>query len=115
MTRKVTVLAFTSIMPVLMACCLNMPTSPSQITGSYTSGLGYESFDCSRLSGVLNSLAKRENQLVITQEQRIKTSEKQAFWYGYGYGQGNGMEASELAKVRGEKEAVRRVIAAKGC
>ena len=113
MTSKITLVAFTSIMPVLMACCLNMPTSPSQITGPYTSGLSYESFDCTRLLGELNSLVRREKQLVITQEQRIKTSEKQAFWYGYG--QGNGIEASELAKVRGQKEAVRRAIAAKGC
>lgn len=28
----------------------------------------------------------------------------QAFWYGYG--QGDGIEASELATVRGKKEAV---------
>ena len=113
MTRKITLVAFTSIMPGLMACCLNMPTSPSQITGPYTSSLSYESFDCARLSGKLDSLAKRENQLVIAQEQRIKTSKKQAFWYGYG--QGDGIEASELAKVRGEKEAVRGAITAKSC
>lgn len=50
---------------------------------------------------------------MIAQEQRIKTSKKQAFWYGYG--QGDGIEASELAKVRGEKEAVRGTIATKGC
>ena len=113
MTRQITAVAFASMMPVLIACCLIMPTSPSQITGSYTSGLGYESFDCSRLSDELNSLTRRESQLVIAQEQRIKTSKKQAFWYGYG--QGNGIEASELAKVRGKKDAVRSVIAAKDC
>ena len=90
-----------------------MPTPPSQITGSYTSGLRYESFDCSRLATELDSLARRENQLVIAQEQRIKTSEAQAFWRGYG--QGDGIEASELANVRGEKEAVRKAMEVKGC
>ena len=90
-----------------------MPTQTSQITGSYTSGLKYEVFDCSRLSAELDSLARRENQLVIAQEQRIKTSQMQAFWWGFG--QGDGIEASELANVRGEKEAVRSTMAAKRC
>jgi hypothetical protein len=92
---------------------MNMPTPPSQITSSYTSGLKYENFDCSRLAVEQDSLARRENQLVIAQEQRYKTSQVQAFWWGFG--QGDGVEASELANVRGEKEAVRTAMEAKGC
>ncbi len=99
--------------PLFLAACMNMPTPTSQITGSYTSGLKYETFDCSKLSAELSSLARRENQLAIAQEQRIKSSEMQAFWWGFG--QGDGIEASELANVRGEKEAVRSAIDAKGC
>ncbi|MBU4357470.1 MAG: hypothetical protein KJ822_19310, partial [Proteobacteria bacterium] len=72
-----------------------------------------DSFECSRLAVELDSLARRENQLVIAQEQRIKTSQMQAFWWGFG--QGDGIEASELANVRGEKEAVRSAMEAKGC
>jgi len=93
--------------------CMNMPTKASQITGSYTSGLKYEKFECSRLAVEINSLARRENQLVTAQEQRYKTSETQAFWWGFG--QGDGVEASELANVRGEKEAVRQAMDVKGC
>ena len=97
----------------LLTGCLNMPTPPSQITGYYTTGLKYENFDCERLTVELDSLTRRENQLVIAQEQRIKTSQVQAFWWGFG--QGDGIEASELAKVRGEKEAVRHAMEVKGC
>ena len=93
--------------------CMNMPTPTSQITGSYTSSLKYENFDCSRLVVEQDSLARRENQLFTAQEQRIKTSEMQAFWWGFG--QGDGMEASELANVRGEKEAIQHAMAIKGC
>ena len=93
--------------------CLNMPTPPSQITGSYQSGLRYEEFDCSKLSAELDSLARRENQLTIAQEQRVKSSQVQAFWWGFG--NGDGVEASELASVKGEKEAVRKAIDAKSC
>lgn len=90
-----------------------MPTSPAQITGAYVSPLKYEGFDCSKLSAELSSLSRRENQLVTAQNQRIKTSETQAFWYGYG--QGDGIEASELANVRGEREAVRTAMETKSC
>lgn len=101
----------TFLMP--LTGCMNMPTKASQITGSYTSGLKYEKFECSRLAVEINSLARRENQLVTAQEQRYKTSETQAFWWGFG--QGDGVEASELANVRGEKEAVRKAMDVKGC
>src|SRR5690606_16007890 len=54
-----------------------------------------------------------EDQLVVAQTQRRKTSKVQAFWAGYG--NGDGIEASELANVRGEKEAVRRAMDKKAC
>ena len=112
MMNKPTLALAVTLLGVLGGC-MNMPTPASQITGSYTSGLKYESYDCSRLSVELDSLARRENQLVIAQEQRGKTSQMQAFWWGFG--QGDGMEASELANVRGEKEAVRRAMEVKAC
>lgn len=103
-----------AVTPVLMLSgCFNMPTPSSQITGSYTSGLRYENFSCSQLAVELDSLARRENQLILAQEQRIKTSQIQAFWWGFG--QGDGIEASELANVRGEKEAVRKALDGKTC
>ena len=113
MKKKLKLLSVVILISMFFVGCMNMPTKPSQITGSYVSGLRYEEFDCQHLSAEMDSLARRENQLVIAQEQRIKTSEVQAFMYGYG--QGDGVEASELANVRGEKEAVRNVFEAKKC
>ncbi len=77
------------------------------------SPLRYEGIDCDRLSVELSSLSRRENQPVAAQEQRIKTSEVQAIWLGYGLG--DGIEASELANVRGEREAVRTAMERKNC
>ena len=96
-----------------LAGCMNMPTATSQITGSPSSGLKYNKLDCQSLAVELSSLVRRENQLVIAQEQRIKTSQMQAFWYGFG--QGDGVEASELSNVRGEKETILGVMATKQC
>jgi hypothetical protein len=98
---------------LVLAGCLNMPTPPVQITGSYQSTLQYEQFDCPRLYAELDSLNRREGQLVAAQEQRVRTSQMQAFWWGFG--QGDGVEATELANVRGQKEAVTQAIANKQC
>ena len=113
MIKARTLLPLALIASFSLAGCMNMPTPTSQITGSYTSGLKYEEFDCARLGNELDSLARRENQLVVAQEQRIKTSQTQAFWWGFG--QGDGIEASELANVRGEKETVRKAMEGKRC
>ncbi len=90
-----------------------MPTPAAQITGTYVSPLRYQGVECKDLVAELSSLSRRENQLVAAQGQRVKTSETQAFWYGYG--QGDGVEASELANVRGEREAVLSAIDKKNC
>lgn len=106
-----TLLALSSAL--LLSACMNMPTPTAQITGSHTSSLKYDGYSCSKLSAEMDSLARRENQLVIAQEQRIKSSQMQAFWWGFG--QGDGIEAAELANVRGEKEPVRSAMEAKKC
>ena len=107
------------VIAMLFSGCVNMPTPPDQIKGSYKSGLIYVNYDCSQLAIELNALTRRENQLVVTQKQRIKASHRQAFLTshqtGVGYGKGDGIEASELANVRGEKEAIRRAMEIKHC
>lgn len=97
---------------LLLASC-NMPTPAAQITGSYTSGLKYENYDCGRLAVETNALARREDQLTIAQEGRRKSSLVQALLLGFGTG--DGVEASELAIVKGEKEAVRKAMDIKNC
>ncbi len=97
---------------LLLASC-NMPTPAAQITGSYTSGIKYENYECDRLAVEINALARREDQLTIAQEGRRKSSLVQALLLGFGTG--DGVEASELAIVKGEKEAVRKAIDVKGC
>lgn len=101
------------VLTFILAGCANMPTPPSQITGFYVSEIKYEPYSCQRLSVEMNSLELRELQLVLAQQRRIKDSEAQAFMLGYG--QGDGLEASELASIRGEKAAVLRIMEVKNC
>ena len=97
---------------LLLVSC-NMPTPAAQITGSYTSGIKYENYECDRLAIEINALARREDQLTIAQEGRRKSSLVQALLLGFGTG--DGVEASELAIVKGEKEAVRKAMDIKSC
>ncbi len=97
----------------LLAGCFNLATRPEQITGSYSSPLKYTSYECKALAVESASLARRENQLRTAQEHRRKSDKVQAFWLGFGTG--DGIEASELANVRGDSEAVRQAMSLKGC
>ena len=91
---------------VISSGCLNMPTPESQITGSYVSSLKYKKYSDDDLTAEINSLSRREAQLKVAQNQRVKTSTTKAFWYGFG----DGIEASELANIRGSIEAARREV-----
>lgn len=90
-----------------------MATPASEIAGARTSSLKYEILDCSRLTIEASYFARREILLVVAQEERVKNSDMQAYWFRFG--QGDGAEAAELAIVRGEKEAVRQAMDAKRC
>ena len=94
---------------VFITGCNNSPTPPSEIVGAHISGLHYEKYDCQTLQDEINFLERRVNELVIAQETRIRASEEQQ-WWSEGIGQGDGIEASELNNVRGEKEAARKVF-----
>lgn len=91
----------------------NMTTPSSQIAPAYISSAKYDSFDCGRLRAEFDSVNRRESVLVVAQEQRFKNSQQQAMWWGYG--QGDGVEAAELAHVKGEKEAIRKALEVKQC
>lgn len=102
------------IITVFIFGCFNAPTPPSEIEGAHISGLHYEKYDCESLVDEIKFLEKREKELVIAQEERIKESDDQEFWTE-GIGMGDGIVASELNNVRGEKKAARKVFETKGC
>lgn len=102
-----------AIATVSLGGCFNLATPPSQITGAYVSPVKYGNYSCQQLVAENDSLARRENALVIAQEGRRKSSKVQAFWLGFG--QGDGIEAAELANVKGDREAVISAMRARQC
>lgn len=93
--------------------CANVGTSPEQITGTYVSPVKYDKYTCSQLAVESSSLARRQDLLINAQASRVSSNEVQAFWLGYG--NGDGIEAAELANVKGETEAVRSAMEYKKC
>jgi hypothetical protein len=102
------------VLPLLLsACAINAPTPSSQITASRGSGVNYEEYTCPRLVAAMESLVRRELALIGAQEKRIKSSSFQETVLGIG--QGDGADATELATVRGDENAVNKVMQAKKC
>jgi hypothetical protein len=103
------------VLLLLLGGCFNMPTPSSQITAAPGAGLKYEGeeYTCPRLSAELETLARRELQLIAAQERRVKSSNVQALVLGFG--QGDGTEAAELATVRGDEGSVIKAMDAKQC
>ena len=102
------------ILFVVFIGCYNNPTPPSEITGAQISGLQYERFDCETLNDEIIFLENREKELILAQENRIKESNRQQSWAN-GMGKGDGIEASELHRVKGEKLAALIVFQSKEC
>ena len=94
--------------------CYNNPTPPSEITGAMVSGILYKQLDCEDLNEEIIFLEGREKELVMLQEYRISESRSQQVWAN-GSGKGDGLEASELHRVKGEIFAARKVFQNKGC
>jgi hypothetical protein len=101
------------ILPLLLSACVNTPTASSKITASQGSGINYDEYTCPRLNAEMESLVKRELVLIGAQERRIRSSSAQVTILGVG--QGDGPEAAELATVRGDQNAVGKVMEAKKC
>lgn len=101
------------VLSLLLSACANAPTSSSKITASQGSGINYDEYTCPRLTAEMESLVRRELALVGAQERRIRSSSMQATVLGVG--QGDGPEATELATVRGDQNAVGKVMDAKKC
>ena len=96
----------------MLASC-NMTTPQSGIAGTYNTGIAYRKFDCKELAEEGDLISNREKMLVVAQNQRADSSDMQAFLWGVGAG--DGLEAMELADVRGKITALRRLMVKKEC
>ena len=99
---------------IFITGCYNNPTPQSEIFGARISTLQNEQLGSKALNNEIDFLEERKQELTTAQLARIKQSELQQ-WWTEGSGTGDGIEASELNRVKGEIKAARRVFENKGC
>ena len=63
---------------------------------------------CEEVLKELKNVIYRENILIQAQDKRVTTNTWQAFWVGFG--NGDGVEAAELAQIRGHRIALIKQI-----
>jgi len=106
-----------SILLLFTACA----TKSYEITGSYINNNIYNSWDCDLLSSEIMRLNSRESNLIGAQDKVYKNDQIMG-WVGtllffptYFLIKGDGSIASELAQVKGEKEALEKTFNMKKC
>ena len=100
------------IMTMATGCAIGTPSM--QIAGIYVSDRTYQDMTCEEAMQELKNVTYREKMLVRAQNKRVEINMLQAFWVGFG--NGDGIEASELAQIRGHRVAlIKQINMIDGC
>ncbi|MDR1534334.1 MAG: hypothetical protein LBU64_04465 [Planctomycetota bacterium] len=83
-------------------------TPAAMVAPEYVPSVDYSAYPYDKLVAMHQELSRKERNLIIAQEQRREASKKQEFWWGVG--KGDGVEKSELARIRGEKDAIMEAL-----
>ena len=94
--------------------CTNQPTSPEKIEPLFTPSEQFTQSSCPELSRTLAEINAREPDLVKKQKDRRSSSLWWSFW-GVGVGDGDNMIAEDLARIRGQRQAIQQVMQQKHC
>ena len=95
--------------------------SSGEIQASYVSPLQFQNLSCDQISGELSRLSLRAAQLAGVQDSKATddaiatTAAIVVFWPAAFLVGGDGATAAELARIRGEFEAVEKAGISKGC
>ena len=102
---------------VLAGCASNA----DQITGSYVSPLQYQNYTCAQLAEETERISSRVQQLSGIQDQKASndaiatTAAVIIFWPAAFMVGGNDQNTAELARMKGEFDAIEKVSIQKNC
>ena len=99
---------------LLVACQTNQPTPADKIVPLYASPEEFSSDSCSELKETLADINSREPALVKAQTERRDQSVWKSFWWN-GVGDGDNSIANDIAKIRGQREAIQKAMRRKNC
>jgi hypothetical protein len=95
--------------------------SADQIEAAYVSPLQYEQYDCRQLGEEIQRVSARAAELTGSQNQKATgdavamTVGLVVFWPALFFIKGNDQQAGELARVRGEMQAIEKESIRKNC
>jgi hypothetical protein len=94
---------------------------PDSISATYVSPIGYQSYSCDQISAEATRLSHKAQELAGVQQKKA-TSDAVAmgvglvlFWPALFMIKGNDEKAGELARVRGEMDAIQQASIEKNC
>jgi hypothetical protein len=109
------------MMAALAACVGACAKSADQISAAYVSPLQYERYDCRQLGEEIQRVSARAAELTGAQNQKASndavamTVGMVIFWPALFLIKGNDQQAGELARIRGEMEAIEKESIRKKC
>jgi hypothetical protein len=107
---------------IALACCLAAcAKGSSEIAASYVSPYQYEPYTCPQLAEEAQRVSRRASEVAGVQDQKA-TNDAVAttvgvivFWPALFLMKGNDQQTAELARLRGEMEAIEQVSIRKKC
>lgn len=109
--------ACVAICGVLAACA----SSPDDIVPTYVSAARYDTYTCDQIRSELEAIGTRVNQIVGRQRKKARNDQIAMgvglviFWPALFFLSSGSDRADEIARLRGEYEALDRVAKAKRC
>lgn len=98
----------------LSACQTNQPTEADKIVPLYTAPEEFSNDSCAELKDTLSDINSREPALVKAQTERRDRSVWKSFWWN-GVGDGDNSIAADIAKIRGQRDAIQKAMTRKHC
>jgi hypothetical protein len=114
---KIIALLLIPMLALLSACA----SAPDQVAASYVSPTGYSGMSCNALNIEAHNVAQR---LTVATGQQSKAASSDAaltavslilFWPAAFFISGDSATSAELARLKGETEAIRSAATRKGC
>lgn len=99
---------------IVAGCQTNQPTSPENITPIYSAPDEFSGSSCSELRETLADINSKEPALVKAQTERRDRSVWKSFW-STGVGDGDNSIAYDIAKIRGQRDAIQKAMTRKKC
>lgn len=109
---KTKIITVTATLVALSGCALGTP--PMDIQPDPVDASQYTGLSCDQMADQYQQLQQDKRRYVDQQEDRRAMNRTMALWIA-GFGAGDGQAAKDLARTKGEIQAIKQAAAVSGC